>query len=1574
MPMRFLFLISFLTCCNLITFSQADYSILLKTGIVTPVENKGKLSEIEASASFIQGNYYVVVQFYEIPNQEIRTLFTQKGIVCGSYLKNKAYLMSVPKSQWPLNHPQIRSVYTLKPESKIDHIINERNEDSNDNTFVEVQVHLFPGIDFKTAIMHFAEKGYVLTIDGSSLNFLGLRLNQNKLNELASIPFVQWIEAAPPENETFNFRAISNHKADILNSSLPGQRALSGKGVIVGEWDGTGVGPHIDYNDRLTNVEPFVAGAGGNHATHVCGTFGGAGNLHPRAKGMAHEVEIYAWDFAGSVTMEMDTGILKYPFVITQNSYGYNPAGDPCTVRGRYDLNSYNIDLLVNKHPHLLHVYANGNNRAANCIPGGYRTVASGYQCAKNVLTVGAIAYNNANSTFHSYGPALDGRIKPDICAVGVNVTSTFPNNNYQGGYNGTSMACPGISGTASLLYELYRRLNNNQDPHFHTLKAVMCNTATDLGRPGPDFIYGYGGVNAWRAAEILENEFYLVDSLDHGDSLIKNITLPDNLNQLKVFLCWEDKPANSSTEPALINDLDLIVITPNGDTIRPLVPDHTNVTANASQKTDTLNTNEQVTILSPESGDYKIVVLGTNVPDPKPTFTLTWESIEPQIRVTYPNGGESFPPPSTAGTVQTIRWDAWGISQPISILLSLDNGSSWDTLVQNLAVGIRTWDWQNSPDSISSNTALIRIISGTFEDNSDTTFTIFNLGIPQNFDAIPCSERLTLYWDSLNGAIAYQVYQLIDGQMKVIGQTTDTFIVVNNLVNFEEYWFAVVGIDSDGGIGPRSFAKMFVPDDTKQAPEITLQPEIQTACSGESLSFISESSIGSQPVFSQWEYSVDSGISWQLITGKESDTLNFNPVRVHHNTLVYRNSYSNECGGFEYTDTVYFQVDTMIQYLVNPAHLPVCEEDTVTLEVELQSVYPPDWIWQVYDDEGIWIDSVENTLTFSIPFVQYTQTGTLYRVTGSNFCGDTFSSDTFMLVVRPPLSLIISNDTFLCTGQETVLFAQGLGGDTLNHYFEWMPGNLVNDSLALNPLVTTLYTVSLSDGCSPLTVWDSVLVTRREPLEIFVSSDTTICIGSETTLSIEIRGGDSLDYQLTWLDGTPADLLETFVPADTGYYGFKVTDNCSEEFPEDSVYISWFAPLAVEITQIDTLCYGESVNLTATGSGGLSTAYTFSWNQGLGTGPNKTVQPESNESYMVVLTDNCTVVPDTAEMEVIVREPLSISFSGLNEICIYDTTLITVSASGGIPSQYQFIWLPGGMSGASKALNPQATTTYHVSLDDQCSNPFSDSFQIIVNPLPDLAISISDNMICEHSPVYFEHLSPENTITSRLWQIQNKQFFDKKITTSFNQSGWLDISLAVEDINGCKNDTVYSNAVEVFAIPKPNFSHLPEEADVLDKSMTFFNEGADYISMVWNFGEGSVAQYSPYHIEFPDTGNYEVTLTLTNILGCDSSITKTVRVKDLFMIHIPNAFSPDGNNINDVWKPVVRAAKDYELKLYNRWGELIFKSTDPEIGWEGNLLKSSLPASEGFYMYNISVLDIYGVRHFEKGSVLLLR
>src|SRR5690606_6289659 len=125
----------------------------------------------------------------------------------------------------------------------------------------------------------------------------------------------------------------------------------------------------------------------------------------------------------------------------------------------------------------------------------------------------GAVAGDDANSTFSSYGPTIDGRIKPDVTGVGVDVYSTFPDDNYQGGYNGTSMSCPGVSGTSALLYEHFRNLNSGQNPFFHTLKAALCNTARDLGNKGPDFSYGYGRIDGDKAAEVLENNLYLVDS-----------------------------------------------------------------------------------------------------------------------------------------------------------------------------------------------------------------------------------------------------------------------------------------------------------------------------------------------------------------------------------------------------------------------------------------------------------------------------------------------------------------------------------------------------------------------------------------------------------------------------------------------------------------------------------------------------------------------------------------------------------------------------------------------------------------------------------------------------------------------------------------------------------------------------------------------------------------------------------------------------------------------------------------------------------------------------------------------------
>ena len=115
------------------------------------------------------------------------------------------------------------------------------------------------------------------------------------------------------------------------------------------------------------------------------------------------------------------------------------------------------------------------------------------------MIAVGNLDYKSDLASSSSRGPAADGRIKPDICAQGTNVYSTYPNYTYQT-ISGTSMACPGISGVLAQLYQAYKQTNNGNNPPSALMKCILLNTADDIGNPGPDFKHGWGVANSYRS------------------------------------------------------------------------------------------------------------------------------------------------------------------------------------------------------------------------------------------------------------------------------------------------------------------------------------------------------------------------------------------------------------------------------------------------------------------------------------------------------------------------------------------------------------------------------------------------------------------------------------------------------------------------------------------------------------------------------------------------------------------------------------------------------------------------------------------------------------------------------------------------------------------------------------------------------------------------------------------------------------------------------------------------------------------------------------------------------------------
>ena len=388
---------------------------------------------------------------------------------------------------------------------------------------------------------------------------------------LAENDWVRWIGFVAPPAELENWQGRTMSRVNVLSQAVTmGGYNLTGKGQEVGIWDGD-IERHADLGERLRSHE-FVQPSPVAHGQHTSGTLAGAGILDPRAKGMAPEAIVHAWNFSATdekwngmnTPQKMSYSASKFNVRVTSNSYGVSQANF-CKSPYPYQGNDPSLDLLTNElHPDMLHFFSAGNDQdkcEGNSLY-AYDHYGTSTKRAKNVVMVGALNENEEMTDFSSWGPMPDGRLLPHVSIMGESVYSTVYNNQYAGGiiYSGTSMACPAAAGTATLLYEYYQRLHGKK-PLASLAKAFIMNGARDLGNAGPDYQYGYGVVDGLRSVRMVENSQWFVDAVDHGEAKTFSINVPANATELRVMLVWSDVPSTSGTYGEIVNDLDLTVL-----------------------------------------------------------------------------------------------------------------------------------------------------------------------------------------------------------------------------------------------------------------------------------------------------------------------------------------------------------------------------------------------------------------------------------------------------------------------------------------------------------------------------------------------------------------------------------------------------------------------------------------------------------------------------------------------------------------------------------------------------------------------------------------------------------------------------------------------------------------------------------------------------------------------------------------------------------------------------------------------------------------------------------------------------
>lgn len=206
-----------------------------------------------------------------------------------------------------------------------------------------------------------------------------------------------------------------------------------------------------------------------------------------------------------------------------------------------------------------------------------------------------------------------------------------------------------------------------------------------------------------------------------------------------------------------------------------------------------------------------------------------------------------------------------------------------------------------------------------------------------------------------------------------------------------------------------------------------------------------------------------------------------------------------------------------------------------------------------------------------------------------------------------------------------------------------------------------------------------------------------------------------------------------------------------------------------------------------------------------------------------------------------------------------------------------------------------------------------------------------------------------------------------------YKRADYFDVKLEVESENNCFDDTLVSSAAWVKELPKANFDFERTDFDYRTVEMQFNNLSVNAINYDWSFGDGRTSQQKDPIVTYKDTLHYPVVLIVMNSLGCFDTMNKIVFSVPEYLIHVPNAFTPNQDAHNETFGPdASEYYQKYSMTIMNRWGEIIFSTDQLTNRWDGTYKGEACPMD--MYFYHIKVIDVFGELHNLRGSVLLYR
>lgn len=566
------------------------------------------------------------------------------------------------------------------------------------------------------------------------------------------------------------------------------------------------------------------------------------------------------------------------------------------------------------------------------------------------------------------------------------------------------------------------------------------------------------------------------------------------------------------------------------------------------------------------------------------------------------------------------------------------------------------------------------------------------------------------------------------------------------------------------------------------------------------------------------------------------------------------------------------------------------------------------------------------------------------------------------------PLMISYSKEDVNCAGEQDGYIDLTVSGGVAPYSYNWG----FSTQQDLQNLSGNVYAVNITDAAGCIRQ-ETIEINEPAALFLDLTYQHISCHGATDGLVEAIVAGGVPDYTYQWNQGQ-ANYAITNLTA--GFYSLTVFDEhgCSVK---DSVVLIEPAEIQLYTSPDKTICLSESAEIITNAIGG-TLPYQFFWDPGGLASNSLIVSPETSTQYCVQIKDARQCQSNIRCVSIFVNPPLELEVS-LSEdtICKGDSIVIHSEVSGGNGGPYILEHSGHGSILSDYTFVPEFSQQILIYAYDGCGTPtVLETKYILLQDVP--FVSFRSDLLegCQPLPVQFINNNPKPDQKYE-WSFEDAIYFNNSFEENplftFLNPGVYNVSLKVTNQLGCSSTLTHPGMIEVFPKPISNYSVSQTGTHTADPIVEFINQSVDAAGYLWAFGDGdSTNSVHPLPHFYTAAGEYLTSLIATSVNGCKDTSYIKVEISEYPSFYLPNAINPFSYlQQNRIFKPkgVFIGIEDYRMQIFNRWGDMIFYSDNPELGWDGKL-SSGETAPQGSYAFIVEYKSAENTPITKSGNV----